>query len=133
MISNINGDKKEINDKTILDLFYESQVDNNMINLESLIKKENIDTVKQLVTNDSLLLALNNNHLIILFNILSSDKDSDQNSYIKKIIDKADDELILQIAKNKSAYHSLNRENKNIIKSKLNRSPWISVNEIIPL
>lgn len=135
MISNISSDNKEISDRkedTILNLFYESQTGENTKKVESLIRRDNIDTAKQLISNNYSLSVLNNSQRVIMVNILTSDKNNGQ-KYIKKIIDIADDELIIEIAKDKEIYHHLNRENKNIINSKLNKNPWISVNEIIPL
>lgn len=133
MISNINEDNKEIvreKEETILNLFYENQT--NGKKRENLIRIENINTVKQIISNDSIFSSLNDDQYLIMIRILISDK-KDSQLYIKKVLDHANDELILSIAKDKNIYHNLNRENKNLINSKLNKSPWITSNEIIPL
>lgn len=134
MISNINGDSKEIvkgKENTILDLFYENQTAINKKN-ENSIRNENIDTIKQIISNDSIFTSLNNEQCLIMVRILISDK-KDSQLYIKKILDHANDDLVLNIAKDKDIYSSLNRENRNVINSKLNKSPWIASNEIIPI
>lgn len=134
MISNINGDSKEIvkgKENTILDLFYENQTAINKKN-ENSIRNENIDTIKQIISNDSIFTSLNNEQCLIMVRLLISDK-KDSQLYIKKILDHANDDLVLNIAKDKDIYSSLNRENRNVINSKLNKSPWIASNEIIPI
>ena len=134
MVSNINEDNKEIvqeKDGTILNLFYENQTNANK-RKENLIRIENINTIKQIISNDSIFASLNNDQCLIMVRLLISDK-RDSQLYIKKVLDHANDDLVLSIAKDKDIYHNLNRENKNVINSKLNKSPWITSNEIIPL
>lgn len=134
MISDINDDKKEINETegTILNLFYESQIEEKIKKVDFLLKNENIETVKQIINNDSIFLNLNNNQLLVLIQIIINDKNNSQ-PYLKKIIDYGDHELIFSIAKNKSIYYHLNRENKHMVNSKLNKNPWINHSDITSL
>lgn len=126
MISDINGDTKEIkrDDKRILDLFYEKQAGKKLKNFDSLLSYENIETTKQIICNEELFIQLSNSQKLILCEILLKDKSNNQ-SYITKIINSADHDLIFSLAKSKGIYSNLNSENRKYLKSKLNNNPWI--------
>jgi hypothetical protein len=132
MISDINEDSKEIKknkEGTILNLFYDNQINENKSNVDYLLKKENIETSKQIISNKDVFNELNNNQKLLIAEIIVKDKGNIQ-PYLKKIIESADHELVFLIAKNKNIYHNLNSENKKCIKGKLNKNPWINQNDL---
>ncbi|MBC7473220.1 MAG: hypothetical protein H7263_02930 [Candidatus Sericytochromatia bacterium] len=90
----------------------------------SVIRSDNISMAKELINDTENFINLNKEYKLVIAEILNNDGLEGQ-SYIHKMLENSDDELILLLARNKKIYHNLNRDNKAIINKKLLNNPWL--------